>query len=101
MALTKKQIKQLRSLGQRLKPELIIGKNGITDATIAQAEESLEAHELIKCSLLEGCGYTAKEAGEEFAERLHAELVQTIGHRFVLYRETGKEGVEKIRLVRE
>ncbi|MBT1176459.1 YhbY family RNA-binding protein [Bifidobacterium callimiconis] len=101
MALTKKQIKQLRAMGQQLNPELIVGKNGITDASIAQADECLESHELIKCTLLEGCGYTAKEAGELFAERLHADLVQVIGHRFVLYRRSNKDGVKNIRLVRE
>ena len=44
-------------------------------------------------------GKADREAAEELAERCHAELVQVIGRRFVLYRETSREGVEKIQLV--
>ena len=59
----------------------------------------LEGAELIKCSVLESSSLDVREAAEELAERCHAELVQVIGRRFVLYRETSREGVEKIQLV--
>lgn len=101
MALTKKQIKQLRALANQLNPLLYIGKNDLTDAAIKQADETIDKHELLKVAVQDGSGLTAKEAGEQLAERLGAELVQTIGNRFVLYRESSRDDVKKIVLVRE
>ena len=92
MALTKKQVKQLRGLATKLNPLIQVGKN---------ADETIEKRELIKCSVLDGSGLTAKEAGEGLAEQLGAELVQVIGNRFVLYRRSQRDDVEHIRLVRE
>lgn len=101
MTLTKKQIKQLRTLGQKLSPLLIIGKNGITDATIKQADETIEKRELLKCQVLPDIGIDAKEAAQTLCEKLHAELVQTIGNRFVIYRASHRNDIDKIQLTRE
>lgn len=98
MELTGKQVRYLRSLANKLDSVLIVGKNGILDSSVKQANESLEAHELMKGSVSDGSPLTAREAGEELAERTGANLVQVIGHRFVLYRETSREDVEKIKL---
>lgn len=101
MALTKKQVKQLRALANQLKPMVFIGKSDLTDALVAQAGETLERRELVKFAVQDGSGLTAREAADELAERLHAEVVQTIGNRFVLFRRTHRDDVERIRLVRE
>ena len=101
MTLTKKQNKQLRAMANHLKPLVYVGKNDLTDAVIKQADETIEKHELIKCQIQDGSGYTAKEAGTELAEALGAEFVQAIGNRFVLYRRSKRDDVEHIRLVRE
>lgn len=101
MALTKKQIKQLRGLGQHLNPLIQVGKNDLTDAAVKQADETIEKRELIKCMVLDGSGLTAKEASAELAERLNAEVVQVIGNRFVIYRRSRRDDVEHIQLVRE
>ena len=98
MALTKKQVKQLRGLATKLNPLIQVGKNDLSENAIKQADEK---RELIKCSVLDGSGLTAKEAGEGLAEELNAELVQVIGNRFVLYRRSHRDDVEHIRLVRE
>ena len=50
MALTKKQIKQLRALANTLSPLLYVGKNDITDAAVKQADETMQYHELMKCA---------------------------------------------------
>ena len=88
MALTKKQVKQLRGLATKLNPLIQVGKNDLSETAIKQADETIEKRELIKCSVLDGSGLTAKEAGEGLAEELNAELVQVIGNRFVLYRRS-------------
>ncbi len=99
MALTGRQVRQLRSLAHHLNPVIIIGKSDVNEGTVQQANESLEAHELIKCSVLDGSSMTAREAADELAERCHAEVVQVIGRKFSLYRESHRENVEKIKLV--
>ncbi|KFI70629.1 MAG: YhbY family RNA-binding protein [Bifidobacterium merycicum] len=101
MALTKKQTKQLRALANSLKPLFYVGKNDLTEAAIKQADETIEKHELIKCAVQDGSGLTAKEAAEGLAEQLNAEVVQTIGNRFVIYRRSKRDDVEHIQLVRE
>lgn len=101
MALTKKQTKQLRALANSLKPLFYVGKNDLTEAAIKQADETIEKHELIKCAVQDGSELTAKEAGAQLAEQLGADVVQTIGNRFVIYRRSKRDDVEHIRLVRE
>ena len=101
MALTKKQTKQLRALANSLKPLFYVGKNDLTEAAIKQADETIEKHELIKCAVQDGSELTAKEAAEQLAEQLGADVVQSIGNRFVIYRRSKRDDVEHIRLVRE
>lgn len=99
MAITGKQVRQLRSMANTLKPSVIIGKEGVTANVMKQVNEGLEAHELIKVSVLCDSGSQAAAAGQEVAEQAEAELIQVIGKRVVLYRETSREDVEKIQLV--
>lgn len=68
-----------------------IGKGGITDETVKQLANALEARELIKVKVLETSPYTAREAAEEVAEATGAECVQVIGNKFVLYKRSEKK----------
>ena len=61
MALTKKQVKQLRGLATKLNPLIQVGKNDLSENAVKQADETIEKRELIKCSVLDGSGLTAKE----------------------------------------
>ena len=99
MALVGRQIRQLRAIAHHLDSVVSIGKAGVTEGTAAQAIDCLEAHELVKCSVLDSSGLTAREAAEQLAERCNAEIVQVIGRKFTLYRETSRKDVEKIQLV--
>lgn len=96
MTLSGKQIRQLRSMANTLKPLLIIGKGGVTDGVALQATEALEAHELLKCSVLDGCGILTQSVAYELAERVEADVVQVIGRKFTLYRESSREDIDKI-----
>lgn len=98
MALSGKQIRKLRALAHHLSPVINIGKADINDGLVRQTEDALEAHELIKCSVQDGSGLSASEAAHELAERTNAEVVQVIGHRFSLYRESSREDFEHIEL---
>lgn len=98
MALTGKQVRQLRALAHHLNPVVLIGKADVTDAIAKQAEEALEAHELIKCGVQDGSLLSCREAAEQLAERVGAEVVQVIGHRFSLYRASSRKDIEHIKL---
>jgi RNA-binding protein len=65
---------------------LYVGKDGIVPGTIKQASDALEAREIIKCCVQQGCPLSAKEALEALCAELEAEPVQCIGRRFVMYR---------------
>lgn len=83
-----KQRAMLRGMANTLDTILYIGKEGVTDATVKEAYDALEARELIKCAVQNGCELSAKEACALLCERTHAEPVQCIGRRFVIYRES-------------
>ncbi len=102
MELTSKQRAQLRALANGLDTIVQIGKDGIGDAQVKQADEALTARELIKCRVLESAMLTAREACQELARRTRSEPVQVIGSRFVLYRMShDKDKRDKIVLVKE
>lgn len=86
--MTTKQRAGLRSMGAMLQPILHIGKEGIGPTLLKQAYDALEARELIKVTVQRNAPYTAREACEELCEKVHAEPVQVIGNRFVIYRES-------------
>ena len=98
MELTSKQRAQLRGLANSLDPIVIIGKEGIGENLVKQADDALEARELIKCRVLENSMLTAREACDALCEACGAEPVQVIGTKFVLYRRNNKE--PKIALVK-
>ena len=89
--LTSKQRATLRSLANTIDPILFIGKDGINENTIKEAYDALEARELIKCVVQQNCDLSAKEALEILTEKTHADPVQCIGRRFVIYRQSRKE----------
>ena len=101
MELNGKQRAQLRALANTLEPVVHIGKDGIGDNLVKQANDALEARELIKCRVLENCELTAREACDELSRLTRSEQVQVIGTKFVLYRETHrKDKKDKILLVK-
>ena len=83
-----KQRAYLRSLAHSLDTIFQVGKGGIGDNMCEQISNALEARELIKLRVLENCDYSAREAAEIIAEEVGAEVVQVIGTKFVLYRES-------------
>lgn len=99
MALTGKQVRQLRSLAHHLNPIIHIGKSDITDSLVKETEAALEARELIKCAVQDGSDLETREAADILAERTGADVVQVIGHRFSLYRESSRDDIDKIKLL--
>lgn len=102
MALTKKQVKQLRGLATKLNPLIQVGKNDLSENAVKQADETIEKRELIKCSVLDGFrsdrqGRPAKVSPNSLA-RNSCRSSATVSW---LYRRSQRDDVEHIRLVRE
>lgn len=90
--MTTKQRAALRSMGAVMEPVLHIGKEGITPTVIKQCWDALEARELIKVQVQRNAPYgQTREACDELCEKVHAEPVQVIGSRFVIYREARED----------
>jgi len=99
--LTSKQRAQLRALANAIDPVVHIGKGDLGQNLIAQADEALEARELIKCRVLETSGLSPREAAEAVARATRSEVVQVIGTKFILYRQSHKkEKKDRIVLVK-
>ncbi|MGI6623562.1 MAG: ribosome assembly RNA-binding protein YhbY [Clostridiaceae bacterium] len=86
--ITGKQRSYLRSLANSIPAIFQVGKNGIDENVVRQFEEALEARELVKASVLKNSFYTAREACEEIAQAVNAEIVSVMGNKFVLYKES-------------
>ena len=100
MELTSKQRAQLRGLANTIDTILIVGKEGIGDNLVKQANDALEARELIKGKVLENSLLSPREVAEQLAPLTRSEVVQVIGTKFVLYRPShNKEKKDKIVLV--
>ena len=102
MELTSKQRAQLRGLANTMDTILHIGKDGIGENLVKQADDALEARERIKGKVLENnIEYDARLAAQELAKATRSEVVQVIGTKFVLYRESHSKPKEKrIQLVK-
>lgn len=100
MELTSKQRAQLRGLANTIDTILIVGKEGIGENLVKQANDALEARELIKGRVLESAMLTPREAALALAPLTRSEVVQVIGTKFVLYRPShNKDKKDKIVLV--
>ena len=86
--MTGKQRAKLRGLANTIEPILYIGKEGITENTVMECYDALEARELIKGSVQQGAPLDAREALTELCAKTGAEPIQQIGRRFVMYRES-------------
>ena len=96
--LNSRQRAQLRGIANSFETILQVGKSGVSENTVKQVSDALEARELIKLRTLETCPTTPRETAEEIAEKTGADVVQVIGSRFVLYKES--EENKQIKLVK-
>lgn len=85
--MTGKQRAKLRGIANGYETILLVGKNGVTDEVMKQADEALSAREMIKGKVHETCELTPREVCGELCEKLSAEPIQVIGTKFVIYRQ--------------
>ena len=93
--LTSKERAELRAQANTLETTLMVGKGGVTEAVLAEAENQLDARELVKGKVLEGAMMTAREVCDEICEGTGADGVAVIGTKFVIYRFSEKLQAER------
>ena len=93
--LTSKERAQYRAQANTLDTTLMVGKSGITDALIAEADNQLTARELVKGKVLEGALLSPREACDAICEATGADGVAVIGTKFVIYRFSEKLQTER------
>jgi RNA-binding protein len=86
--MTTKQRAYLKSLAMTMEPIYQIGKSSLTPEITEGVSEALEARELIKINVLKNCTEDINVLAHTLAERTRSELVQVIGKKIVLYRES-------------
>ena len=86
--MTSKQRAYLKGLAMKVDPVFNVGKSSITPEFTSAIAEVLETRELIKISVLKNCLDEPREIAEVLAERTHSQVVQVIGKKIVLYKES-------------
>ena len=86
--MTSKQRAYLKSLAMTMEPILQIGKSSLTPELCQAVDEALEARELIKLHMLKNCFDDCNQIAQMLAERTRSGVVQVIGKKIVLYRES-------------
>ena len=89
--------KSLRKQAHHLKPNVFVGKDGLSNTVVAAAKESIGAHELVKVRFVDNKD-RKKGLAAQLAELSESELVGMIGHLAILYREHPEEDKRKIKL---
>lgn len=83
----KEELKQLKKIGNELKPQFNIGKSGITETLLDTIDKYIEAHEIVKIKVLSAVNkeQVAKLA-TEIADELDVEILEKKGFTFILYK---------------
>ena len=86
--MTSKQRAYLKSLAMKIDPVFRVGKDSISPELIEGVREAIDARELIKIAVLQNCMDDPKEVAQTLAERTRSEVVQVIGKKIVLCKES-------------
>ena len=86
--MTSKQRAYLKGLAMKMEPIMQLGKVSVTPENTAAVDEALAARELIKISVLQNCLDDPRQMAEVLAERTRSQVVQVIGRKIVLYKES-------------
>ncbi|KJF88150.1 ribosome assembly RNA-binding protein YhbY [Photobacterium phosphoreum] len=94
MNLSTKQKQFLKGLAHNLKPVVLMGANGLTEAVLAEIDLALNHHELIKVKVASEERETKLLIVDAIVRETKAEKVQVIGKTLVLYRQTEARKIE-------
>ncbi len=82
----RKKVKYLKACAHSMKPVVLIGKNGLSQAVLNAIDEVLLCHELIKIKFID-CKEERKELAQQIVEKTGSALVAMIGNVLIIYRQ--------------
>ena len=88
--LTSKQRSEFRAQANTLETTLMVGKDGVTEAVVAEADRLLTARELVKGKVLDSALMTAREVSDAICESTGADGISCVGNKFVIWRFSEK-----------
>lgn len=88
--LTSKERAEFRAQANNLETTLIVGKDGVTENVVAEAERLLNARELVKGKVLETALMSAREVSDAICAATGAEGISCVGYKFVIWRFSEK-----------
>ncbi len=89
--ISSKQRSYLRSLANNIEAVIQVGKGGVTPELTKSVDEVLEKRELVKLSILNNCMEEPKEVADILSGRTRSEVIQVIGKKIVLFRQSKKK----------
>ena len=89
--LNSKQRAYLRAMANSIDTVVMVGKGDLDEQVFKTADEAITARELIKGKVLEASSLTSREAADQIAQSIGADVVQVIGRKFVLYKKNKKD----------
>ena len=98
--MSKRDTRQLRAIGHKLKPVVTVAAKGLTDAVVLEIERALSDHELIKVKIAVGDRETRQATADEICARTGAELVQSTGGVLLLLRRAKQPDPRLSNLIR-
>ena len=93
--MTSKERAELRAQANTIDTTLIVGKGGVSETLVAEAEKLLDIHELVKGRVLETAMLTPREVSDALCEATGADGIQVVGSKFVIWRKSEKVQQEK------
>lgn len=94
MNLSNKQKKHLKGLAHPLKPVVLLGQNGLTEGVLAEIENALNFHELIKVKVATDDREMKQLIVDAIVRETEAVNVAKIGHIVVLYRQSEEKKID-------
>ena len=88
--LTSKQRAEYRAQANSIDTTLMVGKDGVTEAVIAEADKLLTARELVKGKVLESALMSAREVSDAICEGTGADGISCVGNKFGIWRFSEK-----------
>ncbi|AOF54331.1 RNA-binding protein [Rodentibacter caecimuris] len=92
--LSTKQKQFLKGLAHHLNPVVMLGGNGLTEGVLAEIENALDHHELIKVKIAGADRETKQLIIDAIVRETQASNVQTIGHILVLYKASEEKKIQ-------
>jgi len=94
MNLSNKQKKHLKGLAHPLKPVVLLGQNGLTEGVLAEIENALNFHELIKVKVATDDREMKQLIIDAIVRETESVNIAKIGHIVVLYRQSEEKKID-------